>query len=78
MQVMESIQDAIRQARELIAAHRADCLWFLREGEVPRDPSRLADVLRQLEQHADRATFVQARRLRDWLSRTSSGSSAIC
>ncbi len=73
---MESEADVIRRARDLIAAHRADCLWFLREDEVTRDPSRLSGLLRKIEEHADRATFVEARRLREWLSRISSGSSA--
>ncbi len=73
---MESEEEVLRAARELIAEHRSDCLWFLRDGLVPADRSRIIELLRKIENHADRATFVRARSLRQWLLRNSSATSA--
>ena len=69
-------EEIIREARKLIEEHRPDCLWFLRDDLSPTEPADLDRLLRKIEAHSDVATFVQARRLREWLSRNSSEPSA--
>jgi nuclear transport factor 2 (NTF2) superfamily protein len=70
-----SEEDALQAARKLILAHRDDCLWFNREEVVPEDRDRIIALLRKIERHADRAEFVKARKLREWLSQNSSAAS---
>jgi hypothetical protein len=67
--------EALHAARELILAHRDDCLWFNREEVVPEDRDRIIALLRKIERHVGRAEFVKARKLREWLSRNSSAAS---
>jgi hypothetical protein len=69
-------EEALREARKLIEEHRADSLWFLRDDVCPTEPDALERLLKLIEAHSDVATFVQARRLREWFSRNSSGASA--
>lgn len=76
METEEKDKRALEAARRLIDEHRADCLWYLREDLIPADRSLIIDLLRRIEERSDRATFVEARRLRQWLSRTSSEGSA--
>jgi hypothetical protein len=66
----------IEEAQELIAAHKADCLWFLGSDALPSDGPSIIRLLRKIELHADRATYQKARRLRECLSRNSSAASA--
>ena len=68
--------DAAAELRRLVDDYRSRCLWFLREDVLPDDPQRLQDLLRKIELRADRATYIQARSLREWLSRNSSAASA--
>jgi hypothetical protein len=72
---MEPEEAAVHAARALIEEQRATCLWFLREDLIPSDRSRLIELLRKIEQHSDRVTFVKARRIRQWLSRDSNAPS---
>ncbi|MBN1421112.1 MAG: hypothetical protein JXP34_20235 [Planctomycetes bacterium] len=76
MKPEETEDGALEAARRLIADHGADCLWYLRKDPIPADRSRVIDLLRRIEERADRATFVQARKLRQWLSRSSTEESA--
>ena len=66
----------LKEAQELIAEHRADCLWFLGADAIPTDGPAIARLLQKIERHADRATYLKARRLRECLSRNSSATSA--
>ena len=72
----KTMEEALQEARQLIEEHRADCLWFLRDDFCPTDPADVARLLKKIEAHSDVATYLKARRLREWLSRNSSGASA--
>jgi hypothetical protein len=73
---METEESILEAALKLIAEQRSTCLWFLRDDVLPSDRSRVVDLLRRIELHADQATFVKARKLRQWLSQNSSAASA--
>ena len=60
---------------ELVRRNRRRCLWFMRDDYAPVDASGMLKVLRNLEQHGDRETFIQARRLTRCLSQHSN---AVC
>lgn len=60
----------------LVRRNRRTCLWFMRDDYTPVDASGMLKVLRSLEQHGDRETFIQARRLARCLSRHSSAACA--
>jgi hypothetical protein len=60
---------------ELVRRNKRRCLWFMRDDYAPVDASGMLKVLRSLEQHGDRETFIQARRLTRWLLQHSS---AVC
>lgn len=62
--------------RSLVERHRAQCLWFLREDYLPTGAEEVSRVLAYLERYGDRETFVEARKLNQWLSHVSSGNSA--
>jgi hypothetical protein len=64
------------ELRRLVDDYRTSCLWFLRPDLYPETREEMLRVLRQIERHADREGFVRAARIRQWLSPTSSGSSA--
>ena len=68
--------DVMERVRELVREARASCLWFLDEGFLPADRDEALRTLRAIESHGDRKTYVEARKLREWLSRTSSAGSA--
>jgi hypothetical protein len=57
--------------------YRARCLWFLRPDYYPETPSEHAEVLRLIERHGDRHAFRQVARFRQWLSPSSSETSAV-
>jgi hypothetical protein len=59
----------------LVQRNRRTCLWFMRDDYAPVDVSGMLKVLRSLEQHGNRETFIQARRLARCLSQHSS---AVC
>ena len=60
----------------LVAACRAQCLWFLRENYCPTDPEEMRRVLGYIRRYGDRESFRAAGRLIAWLSPNSSGPSA--
>ena len=70
-------RDSTEQLLRLIEAARPQCLWFLSEDYIPSGPEETRRVLTYLERYGDRETFLAARRLSRWLSRDSSGSSAV-
>jgi len=75
METSEPDTALVREAQEFIREHRADCLWFLRDDLVPSDRSQILRLLEKIERRADRATFIEARRLRKCLSPTTSAGS---
>jgi len=68
--------DVSERLAPLVARYRSSCLWFLREDFVPTTAREALLVLDCLEKHGDREAFIEARRVREWLSQTSSATSA--
>ena len=60
----------------LVDEYRAQCLWFLREDFYPATDAERLRVLNYIQRHGDRAAFVRAAALREWLSPRSSERSA--
>jgi hypothetical protein len=69
-------EDIVRQVHALVEANRARCLWFLREDYLPEDTESIARVLVYIERRGDLPTYIKARKIREWLSRNSSTTSA--
>jgi hypothetical protein len=59
-----------KQLAALIACYRSRCLWFLAKDFVPETPEQAVRVLEYIERYGDREGFAQARRLKQWLSRS--------
>lgn len=71
-----SHEDLARAVDALVDECRSAALWFLRQDYYPRtDPERWR-VLESIQEHADVEIFKRAARLKEWLSRHSSGASA--
>ncbi len=68
--------DIVRRVHALVDRCRVTCLWFLREDYMPGTAEEMFRVIRQIEEHGDRAAYVEAREIREWLSRNSSTPSA--
>jgi len=60
----------------LVVKYRSRCLWFFREDFFPGTLREALLVLDNIEKHGDREAFIEARRIREWLSRISSATSA--
>jgi hypothetical protein len=65
------------ELRRLVDDYRERCLWFLREDYYPQAPAECENVLRLIEQHGDHEAFRRVAEIRAWLSRSSSGTSAV-
>ena len=63
-------------ALEFIRHHRSGSLWFVRDGHEPASTDELIRAIRRIERTGSRKAYVEARRLREWLSRDSSAESA--
>jgi hypothetical protein len=74
--VPPSPEAALVAVRALVTEVRATCLWFLAPDFLPQTHDEALSVLRSIERHGDRETYVRARELREWLSQTSSAASA--
>lgn len=74
--VNESNVALAQQIDQLIEAHRTECLWFIRRDYLPDTTAERLRMLKYLEMHGDRDTFVEARRLRDCLLQISNVTSA--
>ena len=57
-----------QQVAELVERYRSRCLWFLAEDFVPETSEQAVRVLEYIERYGDREGFIQARRLKQWLS----------
>jgi hypothetical protein len=75
--IMNDVLDPaiVMEFDELVRRNRRRCLWFMRDDYAPVDAAGMLKVLRNLEQHGDRETFIQARRLTRCLSQHSN---AVC
>lgn len=58
-----------------VAAQRHRCLWFVRRDYLPSTDDERRWVLTEIQRRADRATFVRASELKQWLSPISSAAS---
>ena len=76
---MTEIQDQakLRELGALVEQYRHQCLWYLRCDLVPTDVEGALRVLAAIEAHGDRAGFVKARELKQWLLQTYSVPSAV-
>lgn len=62
--------------RLLVDEYRDRCLWFLRRDYYPRTADEARRVLDAIEKHGDLQAFRRAGEIRQWLSASSSASSA--
>ena len=65
-----------KRLNPLVRRYRERCLWFLREDFFPNTPEEALRVLDFIERYGDREAFIEARRLKKWLSRNFSETSA--
>jgi hypothetical protein len=70
------MQDDLQQLVALIECYRSRRLWFLAKDFVPAMPAQAVRVLEYSERYDDRDAFVQTRRLKQWLSASTSEESA--
>jgi uncharacterized protein (DUF3820 family) len=68
--------DITERLTPLVNKYRSRCLWFLREDFFPGNMREALLVLDNIEKHGDREAFIEARRIREWLSPISSAASA--
>lgn len=74
---MTSAEYAIKEKlAPLVNKYRSRCLWFFREDFVPVTVCDALLALDNIEKHGDRDAFLEAQRVRKWLSRISSAASA--
>jgi hypothetical protein len=70
---MEPVHNTLTEAEvystidQMVEANRLRCLWFLRPDYFPATNQERITTLRYLEKYGDRTTFIQARRLSNWL-----------
>jgi len=51
--------------------YRERCLWFLRKDYMPTTTEQILRTLDQIERYGDRAAYVRAEEIRQWLQRHS-------
>lgn len=66
----------VERIKPLLVKYRSRCLWFLREDFFPETLQQALLVLDNIEKHGDREGFIEARRVKEWLSQISSATSA--
>ena len=62
----------------LVDEYRHRCLWLLRHDYDPTTDGERLRVLGYIQRHSDRRAYLRASEVRQWLSRTSSATSAAC
>jgi hypothetical protein len=71
-----SHQDVARAVDALVDECRSLALWFLRRDYYPQTDLERWRVLESIQKHANVEVFKRAARLKEWLSRHSSATSA--
>ena len=67
----EGLPAAILEAlHRLVRQNRPQCLWFMREDYLPRSATEADRALAEIELHGDRRAWIEARRIRAWLSQS--------
>lgn len=64
------------EVRSLVDEYRERCLSFVRAGYYPSTPEEILRTMRWIRARGDRKAFQRARKIEEWLSRTSSETSA--
>jgi hypothetical protein len=64
------------EVRSLIDDYRERCLWFVRPDYYPTSPDEVLRVLQWIRARGDKEAFQRAGKIEQWLSRTSSETSA--
>lgn len=62
--------------RRLVDEYRVRCLWFLDEGYYPETVEDALRILEAIQRHGDAQAFRRAGALKQWLSASTSGTSA--
>ena len=76
MNAVDATTESAADFRAFVEEHRARCLWFLAADHFPTTPAEIETVLRLIEQHGDRTSFLRAAAFRRWLSLPSNAGSA--
>ena len=66
----------LREVSRLASRNQTTCLWFLRESFVPDTEELALRALDAIQRHGDRESYIQARRLKEWLLQRSSEKSS--
>ncbi len=68
-QTNEPLPEHLLEAvHRLVKANRLRCLWFMKEDYLPVTMAETDRALTEIELHGDREAWVEARRIRAWLS----------
>ena len=62
----------------LVDEYRHRCLWFLRHDDDPTTDGERLRVLGYIQRPGNRRGYLRAADVRQWRSRTSSATSAVC
>jgi hypothetical protein len=65
------------RVRRLVDDYRTRCLWFLREDYYPETAGECERVLGFIERYGDLHAFRRVAEMREWLSPSSSETSAV-
>ncbi|OGV79923.1 MAG: hypothetical protein A3K19_27140 [Lentisphaerae bacterium RIFOXYB12_FULL_65_16] len=71
MQATALPEELSEKVRALVDQYRLTCLWFLRADYYPTTTESVLRVLGHIRSHGDRAGFVRAKELEQWLSQHS-------
>lgn len=64
------------RVRSLVTRTRDTCLWYYGRDYFPSSRRETIRTLELIEQHGDRDAYMEARKLREWLSRNSNSGSS--
>ncbi len=62
---------------DLVRSSRARCLWFTDPDHLPSEREAQLELLRLVERYGTREQYARARRLRQWLSQSSSATFSV-
>lgn len=64
----KSPSELTRQIEPLLEKYRESCLWYLQDDFIPTNENDIYFILEALENHGDREAFIEAGKIRTWLS----------
>jgi hypothetical protein len=74
--VKDETRSPVDVVNALVDEYRTRCLWFLRPDYYPATRDAQLRILDCVQRYSDRAGYVRAATIRQWLSQISSGDSA--